>query len=116
MITVNPGQGQLVQAAQFRMRRAPAQEAMVNTAKAVTGVVVDASCVLVKAGANIGAAGLEVCVAIPQPVRDIAIDGCANAAKETVKKIANTAIDSDFCYGSEDSCVSKTTTWIKDQF
>lgn len=109
----------------------PVAKTLTNT-REVLPLVLDNGCALVNQGLQIAAAA-EL-PEIPEDIRNEAINEytaelreiaeavciqaidvtayCAATTALAVQNTANRVIDSNVCYGDEDSCVSRTTEWI----
>ena len=109
----------------------PVARTLANTREALP-LALDNGCAVINQGLQ-AAAAVEY-PEIPADIRNHAINECTDAAREiteplfrqaidatarcaattavAVQNTANRVIDSNVCYGDEDSCVSRTTDWF----
>ena len=86
------------------------QRDMANTAKDLNAVALEAGCFAVNQTLKTAIAGEQ---SIPEPIGRIAVDACTRKTQTIIQGKIDEIIDSNYCYGNEDSCISKTTKCVK---
>ncbi len=78
---------------------------MVETAKAVSDKVVEETCT----GVNKSLKAAGTIVGASSDAVDPCVDSCTETTKPIVQRVARDVVESDWCYGSEESTFSKIT-------